>query len=240
MLLPFDELLLACLAVTLGATLQASTGFGAGLVSVPLLALIRPELVPGPILLASLLMTFGTACKHRGGIIKEHLSLVFLGLFFGAVGGALLVAQVEYERLSTVLGVVIFAAIAVSIAGVKIKLSGSNAFLAGTLAAVMGAAGGTGGTLLALFYQYEQGQRIRATLALLYFCGTVFILTMLFAVGRFGTQELTFGLQLIPGFVLGYCIAKPIATFLDQGYARTALLAVSTISVFILIGQGLG
>ena len=46
-------ILLATLAISLGAALQASTGLGAGMVSFPLLALISLDLVPGPLIFAS-------------------------------------------------------------------------------------------------------------------------------------------------------------------------------------------
>src|SRR5690348_10415595 len=44
-------------AVLLGAILQASTGLGAGLIIVPLLALVSLDFVPGPVVLASVALS---------------------------------------------------------------------------------------------------------------------------------------------------------------------------------------
>ena len=42
--------------VATGAALQASVGIGFGVLSAPLLAILAPELVPGPVLLLGLLL----------------------------------------------------------------------------------------------------------------------------------------------------------------------------------------
>ncbi|MGH8593728.1 MAG: sulfite exporter TauE/SafE family protein, partial [Gammaproteobacteria bacterium] len=57
----------ACV-ITLGAVLQASTGLGAGLIIVPLLGLISLELVPGPLIFASLALSFLMAYRGRNSI----------------------------------------------------------------------------------------------------------------------------------------------------------------------------
>jgi len=50
-------LLLASAAVAFGAMVQGAVGFGMALVAAPLLVLIRPELVPGPLLVSGLALT---------------------------------------------------------------------------------------------------------------------------------------------------------------------------------------
>ena len=52
----FSTFIASALAITLGV-LQASTGLGAGLIVVPLLALISFELVPGPVIFASVILS---------------------------------------------------------------------------------------------------------------------------------------------------------------------------------------
>ena len=49
--------LLATTAVALGALIQGTIGFGLGLFAAPLLILIDPRLVPGPILVSSAVLT---------------------------------------------------------------------------------------------------------------------------------------------------------------------------------------
>ena len=65
MTLPFDTA--GCLMVfgisAAGAILQGSVGFGLGLIGVPLLVLIDPVFVPGPLLLAAFLLNL--LMSHR-------------------------------------------------------------------------------------------------------------------------------------------------------------------------------
>ena len=51
------ELALGLVVFTIGCTIQGVLGFGAGLFSVPILALIDPQFVPGPVLLVNPLLS---------------------------------------------------------------------------------------------------------------------------------------------------------------------------------------
>src|SRR5438034_6678902 len=52
------QVLLAALAMAVGALVQGAVGFGASLVAAPLLVLVDVRLVPGPIGIASLTLNF--------------------------------------------------------------------------------------------------------------------------------------------------------------------------------------
>ena len=41
--------------------------------------------------------------------------------------------------------------------------------------------------------------------------------------------------MLMPGFILGFLIAQPIARHLDKGYTRPAVLVIAFLSAFYLI-----
>ena len=60
---------LACtLFISVGALMQGVTGLGAGLVAVPMLALVSYSLVPGPIIFASLVLSSLMAFRGRANI----------------------------------------------------------------------------------------------------------------------------------------------------------------------------
>ena len=63
----------AGLVIALGSTLQASTGLGAGLIVVPLLALFHLEFVPGPVIFASLGLSLLMTLVGRNAIKWVHL-----------------------------------------------------------------------------------------------------------------------------------------------------------------------
>ena len=66
--LELTEILAASAIITLGATVQATVGFGLGLVAAPVLLLIEPRLVPGPLMsegvILSLLIAYRDRCRH--------------------------------------------------------------------------------------------------------------------------------------------------------------------------------
>ena len=67
------EILLAIVIVILGAILQGSIGFGLGPFSVPLLLLIDPVFVPGPVLLAALFLTVLLYNREHHAVHKNEI-----------------------------------------------------------------------------------------------------------------------------------------------------------------------
>ena len=221
--------------LALGSVLQAATGLGAGLLVVPLLALIRLDFVPGPVILAALALAWLMAWRGRGEISYAGLPVLLGGLLMGMVLGASLLAVLPLDRLGILFGGFILLAIAVSISGLRFVFAPSTLTIAGVLSGFMGATAAVGAPVLALLYQHHPGPVLRATLGFLYFVSSVVMLALLHLAGRFGTHELLLGLALIPGVVVGYLIAGYLSPYLDRGYSRMAVLAISTISALLLI-----
>jgi len=238
MLLSSIDFSLACFAITLGAVLQASTGLGAGLVIVPLLALIDPGLIPGPAVFASLGLSGVMAYQGRKHINFVNMDTLMIGIMLGSVLSAWLLSTIKMESLEVFFGVFIITAVAVSLTRLRIRASSQSAFVVGALSAFMGLSAGVGAPVLALFYQHEDGQRMRATLAFIYLVATVIMLATLNRFAKFGAPEILLGMQLVPGFILGYWLAGRVAALLDRGYSRAAVLLLSIVSALVLIGRG--
>lgn len=81
------ELVTAIFISTAGALVQASVGFGFALVTVPLLTLMDPVFVPGPTLLANLLLAILMSIRERAAIEQGQLSMAAWGLAVGTVIG---------------------------------------------------------------------------------------------------------------------------------------------------------
>jgi uncharacterized protein len=93
--------------------------------------------------------------------------------------------------------------------------------------------------VLAILYQHAEGRTLRATLAFLYFVSSIMMVAFLHLGGRFDLKELQLGVCLIPGFLIGYFLAAPIARVLDKGYSRIAVLVISTVSAILLIARSI-
>lgn len=221
--------------ITIGAVLQASTGFGAGLVVVPLLALISLDLLPGPVIFASLILSSLMTYSGCSDIKRAHLREVIVGLLIGMVAGMVSLSALPQAKLGFAFGMLILLAVLVSWLGVAMRLTPVNSIMAGALSGFMGMTAAIGAPVLALLYQHEEGKTLRATLALLYLLSSIGMVMLLHLAGRFGTHELVLGIYLMPGCILGYFLAGRIARFFDQGYSRIAVLVISSASALALI-----
>jgi uncharacterized membrane protein YfcA len=225
--------------IVVGAVLQAATGMGTGILIVPMLALIDLELVPGPAVMASMALSLPMAWRGRRHIAYDDLKPLMAGLLAGCGVGALGLAAIPAERVGIAFAVVILVTVAVTSAGVRIPFNRRSLVSVGVIAGVMGASSGVGAPPIALLYQHREGPELRPTLAFVYAASSAMILIFLTAVGKFGLRETGLALWLMPGYVLGYLIAAPLARILDRGYSRVAVLILSTVSsVALLVRSG--
>ena len=136
------QILLANAATGLGAFIQSSTGFGMGLVAVPILTLIDPAFAPGAFLFSSLFQNMVMALKNRPGIRKDWLSSIFPGLAVGAVLAFFLLQGLKGPRVTQAIGGTIVAAVFVSACGFTLPLTRrrlmSGSCVAGLMSTVAG------------------------------------------------------------------------------------------------------
>jgi len=231
------NIFLATIFVSLGALLQAASGLGAGIIIVPLLAFLSFELIPGPVIFASLMLTAMMAYRGRTNIDYSGMRILLLGLILGALVAAYFIATLPLQNLGLLFGILILVAVVLSIAAPKFSFNHKSYFSAGTLSGFMGTSAGVGAPVLALLYQHHAGPTIRATLAFLYFISSIIMLLFLNFAGRFGVNEFVMGLYLIPGFMIGYFVSPKLVSYIDKGYARIAVLLISTLSACVLIWQ---
>ena len=226
-------------AVLLGAILQASTGLGAGLIIVPLLALVSLTFIPGPIVLASVALSGIMAIQGRRDIQTSGLGLLSLFLCVGVVIGALSISAIPLQRAGIAFGALVLIAVAISVAMPNMKRNGPVIAASGTFAGFMAALSGIGAPLLALLYQHEEPRVLRATLGMVFTISSTAILICLHFVGRFGLHEAWLGMWLAPGYVVGFLVAQPIARKLNKDNSRRAVLVISTLSAVMLIVRSL-
>jgi len=76
------ELFITTFVVTIimaaGSVIQGSVGFGLGLITVPLLTLIDPLFVPGPLLLSVLLLSFLMSSREKHAADSSEIRLAGL------------------------------------------------------------------------------------------------------------------------------------------------------------------
>ena len=229
------NLIILSLIVCFGSVLQASTGFGVGLIIVPLLALVDLSYVPGPVIFGSLALSTLMTLAGRHHIESDNLPWISIGLVIGSVIGAQALSYLPHHLSGVLFGTLIIIAVALSYLKLAIRTSIPLFIAAGVASGFMGTTSAIGAPVLALLYQYHEGKTLRATLGFLYFLSSLMMIVLLHFHGHFGFTEIKHGLLLMPGFILGYIIAQPIARYLDKGYTRPAVLVIAFTSAFYLI-----
>jgi len=230
---------IATLAVFVGAALQGAIGFGFAIIAAPVLFLVDPVLVPGPIIFSALVLTSLTAIRERDAIDYRGLGWGLAGRLPGTFAGAALVAAVTAEQLATPLGLLVLLAVAISASAARFEPGPRTMFGAGLLSGFMGTASSIGGPPMALVYQHGSGARLRATLGAFFVAGALMSLAALAGVGRFGSTEMWLGAALVPGIVLGFTLSNRLTGLVDRGYTRPAVLTVAVMAGFGVIIQQL-
>ncbi len=218
---------LASAIVAFGSVAQGSVGFGVGVVSAPLLLLIDPRLVPGPLVLTAFFLIAGIAWREWRGVRLKDLAWSLPGRVAGTVAAVLFIRAIPAESFGAVIGALVVVAVAISAIGIQVRLSPTAFFGAGALSGFFGTVTATGGPPMGLLYQRERGVVVRGTLSAFFVVGTVISLVGLVFAGKFGATELRLTPVLLPGALVGYLLSARAARWLDRGWLRPAILVTS-------------
>ncbi|MGI5288530.1 sulfite exporter TauE/SafE family protein [Nonomuraea polychroma] len=230
-------LILAGLAVFVGAIVQGAVGFGLGLVAAPVLTLLNPELMPGAIQVVNMTLPLFTLAAEWRRVDWRGLGFAVLGRIPGSVFGALIVVYVSVYTRGIFVAVMVLVAVALTARALSVPRNGVTIMSAGFVSGVTGTATGIGGPPLALVYQNAKGPQIRATLAMFFFLSAAQSLVILALVDELPSPALATGAILIVPMVLGFLVSGPLRRYLDGGKVRTAVLIVAAGSAVALIVQ---
>ena len=221
------EILTVVLTVLFGATLQGSVGFGMGLLASPILILIDPRFVPGPILLSTTVLTVLLVYRERPAIDFHGIQWAMVGRLVGTVLASAILLVVSADQLVLLIGVFILSAVGMSLSGVRFDPIRPVLVVAGMLSGVLGTVASVGGPPMALVYQHAAGARIRSTMSGFFLLGTILSLGALWYVGRFDAYEIQLTLVMLPSVLTGFVLSKWTAVYVDRGYVRPAVLSVA-------------
>jgi uncharacterized membrane protein YfcA len=228
-------LILISLVVGLAAALQSSIGYGLSLIANPILVLINPDFVPGPVLFAVFFLSILVVLRERSSVDLNGLSWALVGRVIGAAIAAWLLLRITQNTMILMFGFMVLFAVLISATGWRVPMTRLNLSLAGVMAGIMGTIASIGGPPIAMVYQYEPGDRIRSTLSGFFIFGTVISIVTLASVGRFGWEEIRLGLELLPGILIGFLLSTSILPHLKNRYIRPLILTVATVSAVVVI-----
>ena len=229
------QYVLAVLVVAVGAMIQGSLGFGLGLVSAPALALIDATFIPGPLLLVGVAVTLTVFLRERGAVDWKGMKWAIFGRVIGTIAGGWAVVAFSKDAVIVLVAVLVLAGVLMTSIGWKIKTNRTTLSAAGLVSGVMGTLTSVGGPPMALVYQRETAQKLRATLAGFFLVGATFSLLTLAVSGGMTQHDFALGALMLPGYVIGMIANRWASRFLDKGYSRVAVLTFSALSSVVLL-----
>lgn len=232
---PWWAIVLAQLAVAVGAGLQTAVGFGFALVAAPVLLFIDPRLVPVPITLAGLLMTLGNFLLNHRHADWRGLGWIGLGNLPGYLLGSLALTLLPLAHLALLFGVLTLGMVGLSVSHLHFSPRIRWLLPMGALSGFSGVTTAMNGPPVALVYQHAPGSRVRGTLSVYFFLSNLVLISLFWLLGQLDAQALVAGLLLLPGVLLGLWAGKPLSGWLDAGRTRRAVLWVSAISALAVM-----
>lgn len=226
----------ACAA---GAVVQGSIGIGLGLVAGAVLVSVDPAFAPGPLLIASTLISIRHLTAEFDALDRPGLRTAFLGLPLGVIGGLAILLAVDERALALGIGAAICGAALVLLAGAQPPSTGGVKFMGGVLTAFCGFAAGVPGPPFVLAFNELKPAAMRASTAAFNTVLSAVSLLVLIIADRFGRDEVVALALMVPGILFGLFVARWVRPLLDRPWFRPAILLVALAGGLALIVRNL-
>lgn len=222
-------------AILLASCMQASIGFGMGMLAAPVVAIVDPALIPGTLIMLATAVTLLVVVRERESIDLSGTGWALVGRVPGTIAGALLLLVLPEKALAFTLAAVVLVGVAVTSLGWIPAPHRRNLVLAGATSGLLGTATAIGGPPMALVWQNNTGARLRGTMSGFFLVGSVLSLAVLATTGAIDHHTLVMFALLIPAVIVGYVLSRWVNRHLDRNRQRWAAIAISTIGAVILI-----
>jgi uncharacterized membrane protein YfcA len=236
-LAPFLSLDYAAMAliVAAGACLQGAGGIGFGMFVAPLVAILHPELVPGPVLVLAAILALMSMLREFGAMDFAVLGYSLAGRIPASIAGGMTVAMLPVRALSIVFALLILAAVAMSLRGWRVAPAPRNLVVAGAVSGFMGTITSVGAPPMAIVCQGLPAATLRATIGGFVLVGALFSVAALAWFGRFGGLELSYGAALLLPLAAGFAVSSRLVARIRREQMRLLILALSSIAAVALL-----
>ncbi|ULE34054.1 sulfite exporter TauE/SafE family protein [Mycobacterium sp. IDR2000157661] len=225
--------------ILFASALQASIGFGIGLLAAPIIALVDPALIPGTLIMIATLVTLMVVVRERESIDLHGTGWALVGRVPGTIAGALLLMMLPAQGLAIMLALVVLGGVALTSLGWIPEARRRNVMLAGVASGVFGTATAIGGPPMALVWQRNEGARLRGTMSGFFLVGSIMSIVALTATGAVTTHTVWMFAVFVPAAVLGYVLSRGLNRVLDPNRLRWMAICVSAVGAVMLIGREL-
>jgi uncharacterized protein len=218
-------LLLVLAAAIAGGAAQSALGFGAAFTTVPALAIVAPQLLPGSVLVALLPLSLVMLVQGFSRTDVRAATRLTLGRLPGIAVGTVAVAMLPTRGLTVATGLLLLVAVVVSVGGWTVTVTPGSELVAGFLSGITGTAAALGGPPIALLYRGRGASALRPTLALVWAVGLVPIIGSLWLAGEFTADQARTGAVLGVAMLVGLVVAAPLVRRWPDEVIRRGVLA---------------
>lgn len=224
------EVLLACIVIVIGAFVQTAIGFGLAVIAAPLLFFIDPLYVPAPITMCALVLSVFNVYSYRGHVSFRGLGNAVIGRIPGSLCGAALLLWIDKDWLALWIGLSVLGAVGVSLTSLRWQPTPGRMMFAGFMSGFMGTSSSIGGPPMALLWQHQEVNLVRANLAAFFVVSCLMSLAVLAPIGQFGMTQIMLGLPLLPATFVGFLIARRSMRQVPHRQLRIASLTLCSIA----------
>ena len=186
-----------------GTITQGTIGFGLGTIATPIIALIRPELVPTLILLLALCISSYTLARTYHETSWRVIGISSLARIPGSLVGAWAIASLSPNGLSIFIGCAVLFAMTLSSLGWSPRPTTLNTLIAGVASGILGTSTSIGGPPMALIMKRFDPDRTRGTLAGTFVLGTLVSLIILAFSGQISSTQMGAAAAYLPLAIVG-------------------------------------
>lgn len=224
------QLLLANLALIAGACLQGVAGYGIGTLSAPLVFLISPVFLPGPMIILAVLLNVLMLVRNRASINFRPVRYAIGGNVVGTLLAGLTLTLLSKQGFELVFGGLILLAVGLSVVGWKPLLTAKSSVFAGGASGFMGTITAVGGPPMGLIYQNEAGPLVRGNLAAFFLFGSCASVLVLAPAGYIGLAEFKLVALTFPSVIFGFWLSGYLVHRLPFASLRPIILSVAALA----------
>ena len=227
------------LIIFVGATVQGVIGFGLGTISTPIMALLKPDLVPVVVLCLAFIIACSTL--HRAWAETDWKMVLYSNIarLPGTFLAVWALAVLSTNSLQLFIGCAVIFTMVLSSLGWTPKVNVANTVIAGVLSGFLGTSTSIGGPPMALLMKTFNPAKARGILAATFVFGSIVSMVTLALGGQVTTYQLKFALIYLPLAVLGLMAANYFNRFVDRKVLNRTVVIVSIGASIVLIAQSL-
>lgn len=224
------DVLLACVIIVMGAFVQTAIGFGLAVIAAPILYFIDPYYVPAPITVCALVLSVLNVYSYRGQVSFRGLGNAIIGRIPGSFLGGAMLLWIDKNWLALWIGLSVLGAVGVSLTSLRWQPTPGRMMFAGFMSGFMGTSSSIGGPPMALLWQHQEVNLIRANLAAFFTISCLMSLAVLTPLGQFGSRQIMLALPLLPATGIGFYLARHSMRRVPHQKLRIASLSLCSVA----------